>query len=242
MAPLTLIGWILALGLFYEGVAPLHGVIALLSFTAYAATGNFAAFFEIAAAARLDDSRQRICLLPFLVLGFAVSIFSVSRACRLAVAGSHHRGAIPLGQDRAVSDHAMSPALATVLLVLLAGILFVLPLLPALIELRLKRDAHPLNVIQQYAGEIRHFSYGFRVYIEALLEPLQKCVASGTTIERRYAGRRRISIARACRRRAFLFRREKDAELQFDRGGWRRYGSSRWNYLHQRSLCRERIQ
>jgi cellulose synthase/poly-beta-1,6-N-acetylglucosamine synthase-like glycosyltransferase len=81
MAPLTLIGWVLALGLFYEGVAPLHGVIALLSFTAYAATGNFAAFFEIAAAARLDYTRQRICLLPFLVLGFGVSIFSVSRAC-----------------------------------------------------------------------------------------------------------------------------------------------------------------
>ena len=81
MAPLTLAGWVLALGLFYEGVAPLHGVIALLSFTACATTGNFAAFFEIAAAAQLDDSRQRICLLPFLVLGFAVSIFSVSRAC-----------------------------------------------------------------------------------------------------------------------------------------------------------------
>jgi cellulose synthase/poly-beta-1,6-N-acetylglucosamine synthase-like glycosyltransferase len=81
MAPLTLVGWILALGLFYQGVAPLHGVIALLSFTAYAATGNFAAFFEIAAAARLDYTRQRICLLPFLILGFGVSIFSVSRAC-----------------------------------------------------------------------------------------------------------------------------------------------------------------
>jgi cellulose synthase/poly-beta-1,6-N-acetylglucosamine synthase-like glycosyltransferase len=81
MAPLTLVGWLLALGLFYEGVAPLHGIIALLSFTAYAATGNFAAFFEIAAAARLDYTRQRVCLLPFLILGFGVSIFSVSRAC-----------------------------------------------------------------------------------------------------------------------------------------------------------------
>ncbi len=80
VAPLTLIGWLLALAVFYQGVAPLHGVIALLAFTAYAATGNFAAFFEIAAAVRLDHTRQRICLLPFLVLGFAVSIFSVSRA------------------------------------------------------------------------------------------------------------------------------------------------------------------
>jgi cellulose synthase/poly-beta-1,6-N-acetylglucosamine synthase-like glycosyltransferase len=81
MALLLFVGWILALGLFYEGVAPLHGVIALLAITAYGAVGNFAAFFEIAAAARLDYTRQRICLLPFLVLGFAVSIFSVSRAC-----------------------------------------------------------------------------------------------------------------------------------------------------------------
>jgi cellulose synthase/poly-beta-1,6-N-acetylglucosamine synthase-like glycosyltransferase len=81
MAPLTMMAWFLALALFYEGVAPFQGVIALLAFTAYSATGNFAAFFEIAAAARLDNTRQRVCLLPFLVLGFVVSVFSVSRAC-----------------------------------------------------------------------------------------------------------------------------------------------------------------
>jgi len=81
MAPLTMIAWFLALALFYEGVAPFQGVIALLAFTAYSATGNFAAFFEIAAAARLDNTRERVCLLPFLILGFVVSIFSVSHAC-----------------------------------------------------------------------------------------------------------------------------------------------------------------
>ena len=75
----------------------------------------------------------------------------------------------------------MNPSLATVLLVLLAAVLFVLPLVPAVRELRLKRDAEPLNVIQQYAGEIRHFAYGFRNYIEAIREPLQHCVAEGTT-------------------------------------------------------------
>ena len=75
----------------------------------------------------------------------------------------------------------MTPMPATMLLVLSAGVLFLIPLLPALIELRVKHDAQPLNVIQQYAGEIRHFSYGFRSYIADLLEPLQKCVASGTT-------------------------------------------------------------
>ena len=75
----------------------------------------------------------------------------------------------------------MNPVLAAVLLVLLAAFLFTFPLLPALTELRLKRDAQPLNVIQQHAGEIRHFSYGFRSYIADLLEPLRECVASGTT-------------------------------------------------------------
>ena len=77
----------------------------------------------------------------------------------------------------------MNPAFAAVALVLLAAILFLLPLLPALMELRLKRDAQPLRVVQQYAGEIRHFSYGFRDYIAALLGPLRECVASGVTIK-----------------------------------------------------------
>jgi cellulose synthase/poly-beta-1,6-N-acetylglucosamine synthase-like glycosyltransferase len=80
MAPITLVGWMLALTVFYRGIAPLHGVIALLSLTAYAAIGNLAAFFEIAAAVRLDGNRKRIALLPFLILGFTVSIFSVTRA------------------------------------------------------------------------------------------------------------------------------------------------------------------
>jgi cellulose synthase/poly-beta-1,6-N-acetylglucosamine synthase-like glycosyltransferase len=80
MAPVTLIGWGLALAVFYEGIAPLHGVVALLALTAYSAIGNLAAFFEIAAAVRLDGNRDRIRLLPFLMLGFTVSIFSVSHA------------------------------------------------------------------------------------------------------------------------------------------------------------------
>lgn len=80
MGPITLLGWVLALAVFYQGIAQFHGIIALLSLTAYAAIGNLAAFFEIAAAVRLDGNRRRVCLLPFLVFGFTVSIFSVSRA------------------------------------------------------------------------------------------------------------------------------------------------------------------
>jgi cellulose synthase/poly-beta-1,6-N-acetylglucosamine synthase-like glycosyltransferase len=80
MAPVTLLGWMLAVAAFYRGDAPMHGVIAVLGISAYAALGNFAAFFQVAAAARLDSTRQRIRLLPFMVLGFVVSVFSVARA------------------------------------------------------------------------------------------------------------------------------------------------------------------
>lgn len=80
MAPVTMFGWILALVLFYQGVASLHGLIGLLSMATYATVGNFAAFFEIAAAVRLDGNRKRLCILPMLALGFVVSIFSVSHA------------------------------------------------------------------------------------------------------------------------------------------------------------------
>jgi hypothetical protein len=70
---------------------------------------------------------------------------------------------------------------AALILVLLAGVLFMLPMLPAIMELCLKRDAQPLDVVQQYGGDIRHFAYGFRNYMAELQLPLQQCVASGTT-------------------------------------------------------------
>ena len=79
MAPVLLAGWVLAIALFYLG-APVGGGIAVLGLAAFTTLGNFAAFFEIAAAARLDGSRARIQLLPLTFLGFAVSAISVSRA------------------------------------------------------------------------------------------------------------------------------------------------------------------
>lgn len=76
----------------------------------------------------------------------------------------------------------MNSSLALLMLILLAGVLFTLPLVPAIVELRCKRDAEPLGVIQQYGGEIRHFAHGFRTYLEELQGPLQQCVGSGTTV------------------------------------------------------------
>lgn len=75
----------------------------------------------------------------------------------------------------------MNPAFATMTLFLLAGLLFLAPLLPAFVELHRKRDAQPLDVIQQYGGDIRHFAHGFRRFAMRFQSELQQCVASGTT-------------------------------------------------------------
>ncbi|MDZ4674125.1 MAG: glycosyltransferase family 2 protein [Gemmatimonadota bacterium] len=80
VGPLLLVGWGVAIALFFMGVIPLHGFVALLGITAYGTLGNFAAFFEVATAARLDGTLGRIRILPFLAFGFLVSLVSVSRA------------------------------------------------------------------------------------------------------------------------------------------------------------------
>jgi len=79
MGPVLMLGWLLAIVLFFTG-AQLESYIAILSLAAFSTLGNFAAFFEIAAATRLDGSRFRIRLLPLTFLGFAVSLVSVSHA------------------------------------------------------------------------------------------------------------------------------------------------------------------
>lgn len=78
MSPVLLLGWGLGIVLWYLGVTK-PGIIVILVVTAYSTLGNFATFFEVAAAAHLDGSQERIRLLPFIGLGFLVSLFAVSR-------------------------------------------------------------------------------------------------------------------------------------------------------------------
>jgi cytoskeletal protein CcmA (bactofilin family) len=75
----------------------------------------------------------------------------------------------------------VNPYLAVVVLVCTVSLLLMLPLLPALVELRRKSDALPLSVVQQNAGEIRHFANSFRDYIKGLDLIMQGCVAAGTS-------------------------------------------------------------
>jgi cellulose synthase/poly-beta-1,6-N-acetylglucosamine synthase-like glycosyltransferase len=81
MAPLLMVGWLLAVVAFYVSPGPLlDGMIGALSLMSYASLGNFAAFFEIAAAAYIDGSEGRIRLLPLNFLGFLVSVVAIARA------------------------------------------------------------------------------------------------------------------------------------------------------------------
>ncbi len=79
ISTVLLLGWALAITLWFLGVSK-PGLIVILAVTSYSTLGNFAIFFEIAAAAYLDGSRERIRLLPFLLPGFLVSLMTVNRA------------------------------------------------------------------------------------------------------------------------------------------------------------------
>ena len=81
MSPLLLLGWMVSITLSYlDRTALTDGALALFGLMLYSALGNFAAFFEIGAAVRLDGKRNRIRLLPLNQFGFLVSMVSISRA------------------------------------------------------------------------------------------------------------------------------------------------------------------
>lgn len=80
VAPILIVGWGFATALFFMGYPIVQSLIVLLAVASYATLGNFAAFFEVATAARLDGSRNRIRLLPFLALGFLVNLLAITRA------------------------------------------------------------------------------------------------------------------------------------------------------------------
>ena len=81
ISPILLLGWGLTIILFYLNATNwLSGIIGLFSLIAYSALGNFAAFFEIAAAVHLDGNKERIKLLPFNYFGFLISLLAISRA------------------------------------------------------------------------------------------------------------------------------------------------------------------
>lgn len=80
MSPVLLFGWLTAIFLFLLGEHLMYGVIAILAVTSYGALGNFAAFFEIASALRIDGRHRAISLLSINIFNFLVSLISTSKA------------------------------------------------------------------------------------------------------------------------------------------------------------------
>jgi cellulose synthase/poly-beta-1,6-N-acetylglucosamine synthase-like glycosyltransferase len=81
MPILLMMGWVSALLLFYSNYdVALNGAVALMLMLSYASFGNFAAFYQIAAAATLDGQRDALRLLPLVIVGFLVSMVSISKA------------------------------------------------------------------------------------------------------------------------------------------------------------------
>jgi cellulose synthase/poly-beta-1,6-N-acetylglucosamine synthase-like glycosyltransferase len=80
MAPVLIFGWVVSLLLYFtvsmNWIAP---ALIVMAFTMHGALGNFAAFFEIAAATHMDRSHHRVRLLAFNWLGFIVSAVAIAR-------------------------------------------------------------------------------------------------------------------------------------------------------------------
>ncbi len=81
MAPLLILAWVISIILFYFTPSFIVTTfIVFFSFVLFSALGNFAAFFQMAAATYLDGSRHRIRLLPFVLFGFVISVVAISQA------------------------------------------------------------------------------------------------------------------------------------------------------------------
>ena len=81
MSPVIIIGWALAIILFYIGDNNLiSSPLAMLTVAVFGTVGNFAAFYEIGSAVYLDRGGNRIRLLPFNFLNFLISAVTVSLA------------------------------------------------------------------------------------------------------------------------------------------------------------------
>ena len=81
MSPVLILGWVLSLLLYFTVTMDLATpALVAVAFMGHSALGNFAAFFEIAAATHLDRSRQRVRLIAFNWLGFIVSAVAIAKS------------------------------------------------------------------------------------------------------------------------------------------------------------------
>lgn len=81
LQPLLLLGWVIALMLYYLNASETLTLFLPMSLLViYAAIGSFSAFMQIAFAVLVDGHRRRIRLLPFQLLSFFASLFVMTSA------------------------------------------------------------------------------------------------------------------------------------------------------------------
>jgi cellulose synthase/poly-beta-1,6-N-acetylglucosamine synthase-like glycosyltransferase len=82
LPPVLLLGWLLALALYYMNAGTLVLVfLPAFGIMAYGTLGNFAAFHEMVTAVLLDGHRGRLRLLPINLLCFFVSLYAITASC-----------------------------------------------------------------------------------------------------------------------------------------------------------------
>jgi hypothetical protein len=81
LQPLLLLGWAMALGLYYlNGSEVLTVFIPGVLLVVYAAVGGFSAFMQMVYAVLVDGHRQRIRLLPLQIFNFVASLPTITAA------------------------------------------------------------------------------------------------------------------------------------------------------------------
>lgn len=77
MAPLLLLGWLVLYLLWLSGDNS-GGLLMMVAVVTYGTFGNAAAFYEIAAALRLDGEREKLKGVPLILIGFFVSTYAAT--------------------------------------------------------------------------------------------------------------------------------------------------------------------
>ena len=81
ISPLLILGWMLSLLMYFTVALQVSApAFLLIAFMVHSALGNFAAFFEIAAAVHLDRTHRRVRLIAFNWLGFVVGAVAIAQA------------------------------------------------------------------------------------------------------------------------------------------------------------------
>jgi hypothetical protein len=78
---LMLVGWILGILAYFFGMpVTVWQYMGALSIVTYSTTGNFAPFFEVGAAAYMDNRKELLWMLPALMVAYFVTVFICTKA------------------------------------------------------------------------------------------------------------------------------------------------------------------